>query len=115
MPHVYSVVLVTVPDSKTADSIAGTLLEEKLAACVNQVPGVKSSYWWEDKINYAEEILLLIKTQASLMPRVIECVRKNHPYTMPEIISLPIDEGDKPYLDWIKSSTHAPRPSRAAK
>ena len=104
-----SVVLVTVPNLKTAEAVTDALLDQKLAACVNQIAGIKSSYWWEGKIDSAEEILLLIKTQTALIKRVMESVTQHHPYDVPEIIALPISEGSKAYLDWIKTSTDSPQ------
>lgn len=100
-----SVVFITVPNRKTADTITALLLEEKLAACVNQVPGVKSHFWWKGKLEEAEEILLIVKTRTALLRPLTELVRKNHPYTVPEVIGFPIAEGNKSYLEWIESST----------
>ena len=109
MPTGYSVVFITVPDSKTADKLSRTLLEEKLAACVNQVPGIKSSYWWEGKIEHSRERLLVAKTRKALMRPLIERVQKNHPYSTPEIIGLPITQGYAPYLAWIGENTTVKR------
>ncbi|MEE8425381.1 MAG: divalent-cation tolerance protein CutA [Elusimicrobiota bacterium] len=110
----YRVVLITVPDRKTAEKIQNGLVERKLAACVNAVPGVSSVYRWEDKIEKTEEILLLCKTRAALTPELAEFVRKNHPASVPEIISLAIETGNKPYLDWLGANTiFAKRPPSA--
>lgn len=120
----YCVVLVTVPDHKTAGRVARRLLNDRLAACVNEIPGAHSSYWWENRIETAKEILLMIKTRSALIPEVVRCVRKNHPYTVPEIIGLPIIDGHKEYLAWVRANTpassgrgrrisRAPGPSRA--
>ena len=112
MPVLCSVVYVTVPDSKTADAISGTLLEERMAACVNQIQGVRSDYWWEGKIEHSEEILLIIKTRTALLKVLMDCVKKNHPYAVPEIISFPIAEGNPEYLDWIKFATTPAAPAK---
>ena len=100
-----SVVFITVPDSKTADVLTATLLEERVAACVNQVPGIRSSYWWEGKIEHSDEILLVVKTRTALLQVLQDRVRKNHPYAVPEIVALSIADGNKEYLDWIKFVT----------
>lgn len=107
-----SIVFITVPDSKTADALSATLLEERMAACVNQVPSVKSSYWWEGKIQHAEEVLLIVKTRTAMLQVLQECVKKNHPYAVPEIISVSISDGSKEYLDWIKFVTTPDEPKK---
>lgn len=101
----YSVVLITVPDAKTAEKVSTQLLEAKLAACVNQVPGVKSRYWWEGKIETADEALLVVKTRSNLVGELSLLVKSIHPYSVPEIIALPIAEGHAPYLNWIGANT----------
>lgn len=100
-----SVAFITVPNAKVADRVAGALLGQKLAGCVNQIPRLKSLYWWEGKIEKSREILLMVKTRTSLIPALTRCVRKNHPYTVPEVISLPIAQGHAPYLQWLRAST----------
>lgn len=97
--------LITVPDAKTGEKISAQVLEAKLAACVNQVPGIKSRYWWEGKIETAEEALLVIKTRSSLVAELCQSVKSVHPYSVPEIIALPIVEGHTPYLNWIGANT----------
>ncbi|MBI4051207.1 MAG: divalent-cation tolerance protein CutA [Elusimicrobia bacterium] len=104
MPTPYRVALITVPDRKTARKLTQGLLNKKLAACINIFPALESHYWWGKKIEKARELLLLIKTRATLIPRVIQFVKKNHPYTIPEVIALDIDGGNKTYLDWIRKN-----------
>ncbi|GAB1610539.1 protein CutA homolog isoform X2 [Argonauta hians] len=98
---VYSMAFVTVPDMNVAKHIAGGLLREKLAACVNIIPGVVSVYEWENEINEDPEIILMIKTRTSRVSDVVDFVRGNHPYDVAEVISTPIDKGNPPYLKWI--------------
>ncbi|MBI4346820.1 MAG: divalent-cation tolerance protein CutA [Elusimicrobia bacterium] len=108
----YSVVLVTVPDEKTADRIAQDLLEKRLAACVNRVPGLLSRYRWEGKIENDAELLLIIKTRSALFGELAQAVKALHPYTVPEIVALPISEGYAQYLAWLGANTlfAAPEP-----
>lgn len=101
------VVLVTVPSPEVGKKIAKALLEKKLAACVNIQRGIESYFWWEGEIQEEEECLLIIKTKLSLFSEVEYMVRVNHPYTVPEIIGLPIAKGFRGYLDWISRETRA--------
>jgi len=95
------VVLVTVSSQAEAEKISSILLERRKAACVNIVPGVSSRFWWQGKIDSADEALLLIKTRSSAVPDVVELVKENHSYTVPEVIALPIIAGNDDYLSWI--------------
>ena len=104
MPAGYVVVFTTVPNPGEGENIARELLDKKLAACVNTVPGIKSSYWWRGKIENSTESLLIIKTKKTLMRKLIKSVKRIHSYKVPEIISMPISGGSKDYLDWIGSS-----------
>lgn len=101
----YIVVLVTASSKEEANKIARGLLEEKLAACVNIVEGLESRFWWQGKIDHAQEALLIIKTQKSLFNKLAKKVQSLHSYTVPEIIALPIIGGNKAYLDWINDCT----------
>jgi periplasmic divalent cation tolerance protein len=101
----YQLALITTPDRKTADSIAGELLSLHLAACVTVVNGVSSMYWWENAIRTAEEVLLIVKTKATLMPEILLAVKARHPYKVPEIISFQIADGNPAYLDWLGANT----------
>ena len=100
----FLLVLCTCPTREVASAIATALLEERLAACVNQLPGVKSLYRWEGRIEDDEELLLLIKTTAQRFPALEEMIRDLHPYDIPEIIGLPLTVGSKDYLAWIRNS-----------
>jgi periplasmic divalent cation tolerance protein len=101
----YVVVLITVSSKSEATTIANRLLKEKLAACVNIIAGLESIFWWKGKIEQAFECLLLVKTRAPLVNKLIKTTRKLHSYDVPEIISLPIDSGNPQYLKWIHEST----------
>jgi periplasmic divalent cation tolerance protein len=95
------VVLVTVSNLAEAEKISSMLLEKRKAACVNIIPKVMSRHWWQGKIDSSDEVLLMIKTRASLVSEIIEMVKKNHSYTVPEIIALPVIAGSDEYLSWI--------------
>ena len=98
------VVLVTAKDVAEAQKIAGGLLEAKLIACANLVLEVQSFFWWQGKIDKANEVLLVLKTQASLVEMVTAKVKSLHSYDVPEVIALPIIAGNKDYLNWINES-----------
>ena len=95
------VILVTTGTEEEAHKIAELLLTKRKAACVNIVPGIDSSFWWQGKLDSARESLLIIKTRASLLSEIIEMVKSAHSYEVPEIIALPIIGGSEDYLKWI--------------
>jgi periplasmic divalent cation tolerance protein len=95
-------VFVTVPDKKTADKIIKTVLEKRLAACVNVVKNLDSFYWWKGKIEHSKELLLIMKTAAGKFLFLKKHIKAAHPYEVAEIISVEISSGSKEYLDWIK-------------
>ena len=102
----YIVVYVTAPE-KEAATLAKTLVNERLAACINLVPGIRSFYWWQGEIEDDPEVLCIIKTQGRLFETLRDRVRELHSYEVEEIIALPIIAGNQPYLDWIKENTRA--------
>ncbi|KAJ8479410.1 hypothetical protein OPV22_023137 [Ensete ventricosum] len=99
------VVYVTVPNKEAGMKLAESIIKEKLAACVNRVPGIESVYWWDGKVQTDPEELLIIKTRKSLLGALTQHVKSNHEYDVPEVIALPITGGDEKYLEWIKDST----------
>jgi periplasmic divalent cation tolerance protein len=101
----FVIVLVTVPDDEVANRLAHTLVTEKLAACVNVLPGVRSVYAWEGEICNEGELLCLLKTRRELFPAVRDRVLSLHPYQVPEIVALPLVEGDDAYLAWLRDNT----------
>lgn len=103
----YIIVLNTCNSSEIASSIAEKLISTRLAACVNLVKGIESVYQWNGKIEHDEEILLIIKTRQSLFSELQNAIQKLHNYELPEIIAVPIDIGEKNYLNWIQSATLA--------
>ncbi len=103
--HSHLLVLSTCPDQATAELIAQVVVEEKLAACVNTLPGITSFFHWEGKLDRDNEILLLMKTTTASYAALELLVRQHHPYELPEIIAVPIVDGLTDYLDWISSNT----------
>ena len=99
------VVLMTAPDQEVAQRIARTLVEERLAACVNLIPGVRSIYRWQGSVEDDAEILLLAKTGRARCAALAARVQALHPYELPEIVVLPVDGGSQRYLDWIVSES----------
>lgn len=99
--------LCTCPDRAGAEAIAQALVEERLAACVNLLPGVTSIYRWDGRIERAEEIQLLIKTSAARLPALAERLRALHPYDVPELIALEAVGGLSEYLNWVAAETAA--------
>ncbi len=97
----YVVLLITASNIEEANKIAEVLLNQRKAACINIVPGVSSLFWWQGKLDSAQESLLIVKTKASLLPEVISLVKGVHSYDVPEIIALPIVGGNQDYLEWI--------------
>jgi periplasmic divalent cation tolerance protein len=100
-----SVVYVTYPHRDEAEAAARGLLEDRLAACANLVPGVTSWYRWEGRIQSDSEVVMIVKTRSELVPRVIERLREQHSYDCPCITSWPIADGSAPYLRWIEENT----------
>lgn len=94
----------TTPNETIAKEIADYLIDKKLAACVSLIPNIKSIYRWENKIVEDNEILLMIKSDQAKQQTLIDTIVKLHPYDTPEIIIVPIENGFKGYLDWIKSA-----------
>ena len=97
----YIVVFITVPNLEVGEKIGNTLVEEKLAACVNITSEIKSVYFWKGKIEEDKEYLLIIKTRKDKFESLERRVKEIHPYEVPEIIAVPIVLGSKDYLDWI--------------
>jgi periplasmic divalent cation tolerance protein len=100
-----ALVYTTWPDLASAELTAAALLDAKLAACLNIIPGMISLYHWEGKTERSSEVVMLIKTRAELTDTCIACVRQHHPYTNPAALVLPVTGGAGPFLAWINSET----------
>lgn len=99
------VALVTCESPAQGEKIAKGLLEKRLAACVNILPGAKSIYRWEGKIKEASECLLVIKTQEALLGALTAEVKRLHSYSVPEVVSFRIEGGNPDYLRWLADET----------
>jgi len=97
----YIVLFITTATVEEAHRISKVLLEHKKVACVNIVPKVSSFFWWQDKIDSAQESLLIAKTKASQLNESVRLVKEIHSYDIPEIIAVPIVGGNQEYLEWI--------------
>jgi periplasmic divalent cation tolerance protein len=97
----YVQVFTTTERKEDAERIAKTLLEARLAACIQIVGPVSSSYWWRGRLEKAEEWLCIIKSRSDLYDEVEKIIKENHPYEVPEIIATPIISGSRNYLDWM--------------
>lgn len=99
------IVFVTVESAEQADRIALALVAEKLAACVNVLPGVRSCYIWEEKLNWSNELLLVIKTVRARFPQLEQRVREMHSYSVPEVVAFEIATGSESYLKWVEEGS----------
>lgn len=102
------IVLTSCPDTEVADRLARTLVEQKLAACVNRLPAVNSVYRWQGAVERAIEVPLLIKSTRERLPEIQEAIRALHPYEVPEIVAIPVVAGLPAYLRWVVDETQPP-------
>jgi periplasmic divalent cation tolerance protein len=103
-PTTYIVILITTSSEQEAEAIGKALVESRLAACVNILPGVRSFFRWQGAIEHQEETLMLVKSRSDLLSPLIEAVKRLHSYTVPEIVALPILAGSPDYLAWVDES-----------
>lgn len=99
------IVYITAPNEDEAAKIAKTIVEERLAGCVNIVKGIRSIYSWQGKMEDDSEALMITKTQRHLFEPLKKRVKELHSYTVPEIIAMPVVEGSEDYLNWLKEAT----------
>lgn len=109
MSKKHLVIFCTCPQ-KSAAKIAQTLVRKRLAACVNSVPGITSTYRWQGKIEADQETLLFIKTTKRCFPKLKRAIVALHPYDLPEIIAISINKGLSNYLSWIEQNTAGGKP-----
>lgn len=99
------IILTNLPDVASARTLASTLIEQRLAACVNILAPCQSVYRWNNMVETAQEIPLLIKTTRTRYPALEDSIRAHHPYELPEIIAVPINRGLPDYLNWVAAET----------
>jgi periplasmic divalent cation tolerance protein len=102
------VVLTTAPDIWEAESLAEKLVKERLAACVQVLPQMTSFYFWEGEVQKEGEHLLLIKTVEARYDALMQFIRQNHSYEVPEIVALKSAEASQPYVEWLESYINGP-------
>jgi len=100
----YLIIYVTTKDVDEASKICQHLLERKLVACGNIIHPLKSMFWWDNKIDQADEALLILKTRNYLFGEIVQQVKAIHSYSVPEIVALPIVHGSEDYLQWVSES-----------
>jgi periplasmic divalent cation tolerance protein len=98
-------VLTTLPNSDAAAELAKKVVGEKLAACANIMPAVRSIYRWQGKVQDENEVLVLLKTRQARFGSLKDRILELHPYDVPEVIAIPVEQGHGAYLDWIASET----------
>ncbi|HYY53259.1 MAG TPA: divalent-cation tolerance protein CutA [Myxococcales bacterium] len=98
-------VLTTLPGSDTAEQLAKTLVGERLAACANILPALRSIYRWQGKVQDENEVLVLLKTHKANFARLKARILELHPYEVPEVLAIPVEQGHQAYLDWIARET----------
>lgn len=100
-------VLMTAPDRETGRDVAVQLVRDRLAACGNVLERVTSVFWWEGEVQDEPEVLVILKTKRGLVSALADRVREIHPYDVPEVIALPVEQGLPEYLDWVRDETEA--------
>ncbi|XP_067867969.1 protein CutA homolog isoform X2 [Heterodontus francisci] len=100
----HSVVFISCPNEQVGKVIARTIMEKKLAACVNILPKMFSMYNWDNEITETTEVLMVIKTRSSKMHKLTEFIRSVHPFEIPEVLSLSVDQGNPLYMKWIEET-----------
>ncbi|MBW1989591.1 MAG: divalent-cation tolerance protein CutA [Deltaproteobacteria bacterium] len=103
MPAIF--VYMTAGSMEEANKVADALISERLAACVNILPGMRSCYYWKGKVERDEEVVLIAKSKEALLPLLVEKVKEVHSYEVPCVVSIPISGGNPDFLDWIKRET----------
>jgi len=101
----FNLIYMTAASEDDAARIGHTLVEERLAACANVIPRMRSFYWWEGRVQEEREAVLVVKTRAALVPALTERVKALHGYSVPCVVALPIEAGNPAYLEWLRGET----------
>ena len=107
----FKIVLVTAPDLKTARRLARVVLEARLIACANLVPGIESHYRWQGRVERSAEVLMVLKTSQPRLARLEKLIMTNHPYDTPEFVVFDLDGGAKKYLAWWAECLRVNKPA----
>ena len=99
------VALCTAPDPETAESLAGGMVDNRLAACVNILPEIRSMYRWDNEVQRDSEVLMVIKTTRPGVDPLKQWLARHHPYDVPELLALPVEDGFSDYLGWVIQET----------
>lgn len=99
------VILVTAPDAESGRRVARDLLDRRLVACANLVPGIRSMFWWKEALEESEEVLVLLKARGSDVGAIAARVEEVHPYEVPEVLALPVTRGLEAYVNWVHDET----------
>ncbi|MBC8097291.1 MAG: divalent-cation tolerance protein CutA [Akkermansiaceae bacterium] len=105
----FKIVLVTVPDLKTARKLARLALQARLVACANLIPKIESHYWWQGKLERSSELLIVFKTTRPCLKSLETLILSNHPYDTPEFVVVPLAGGNRRYLEWLHVCCSAKR------
>ncbi|MGL1862216.1 MAG: divalent-cation tolerance protein CutA [Pseudodesulfovibrio sp.] len=100
-----SLIYITCETTEEAENIGAIIVERRLAACVNILSGMQSMYWWEGKVEKADEIVLIAKTRTSLVDELTEAVTAMHSYDVPCVVAMPLIGGNPQFLSWIREET----------
>ncbi len=101
----YSLIYITAADAEEAKALGRALVEARLAACANVLPGIVPIFWWEGEVQEGSEAALIAKTRTDLVEQVIELIKERHSYDCPCVVALPIEKGNPAFLDWIAEET----------
>ena len=101
----YSLIYITAADAEEVKALGRALVEARLAACANVLPGMVPIFWWEGEVQEGSEVALIAKTRTDLVEQVIELVKERHSYDCPCVVALPIEAGNPAFLDWIAEET----------
>lgn len=105
----HRLVYVTTSDEAEALRLGRHAVEQRLAACANVIPAMRSIYWWDGEVQTAQEAVLLLKTREGLLPSLTAALVELHSYVCPCVVALPISNGHGPFLDWIRAETEGTR------
>ena len=107
MPEAPLLVLTTCPDPAAAERLATRLVEDRLAACVNVIAGVRSSYRWQGKVEHDDEVLVVIKSTSAAFAALQKAIAGASDYELPEVLAVPVSDGSRAYLEWLVGSVDA--------